>query len=80
MTFRRALPFLIVLVGGALALHALLSLAGASIPYPDPTPALLAQQQADLTSLRFRVWVGVGVLLVGLVLAGIHAWITLRRR
>jgi hypothetical protein len=80
MTFRRALPFLVVLAGGGLALHALFSLAGGSIPYQDPPPGLLARQNAELAATRARLWTGGGILLAGLLLAGIQALGARRRR
>ncbi len=80
MTFRRALPFLVVLAGAALALHALLTLAGGSIPYQDPPPGLLARQAHELANARMRLWTGGGILLAGLLLAVLQVLGALRRR
>lgn len=79
MTLRRALSFLVVLVGGSLALHALFTLAGSSIPYQDPPPELLVRQQAELAAARSRLWTGGGILLAGLLLAAVQALGVLRR-
>lgn len=80
MTLRRAMPFLVVLLGAALALHALFSLAGGSIPYQDPPPELLARQAHELASARMRLWIGGGVLLAGVLLAAFQVLGMLRRR
>ncbi len=80
MTLRRALPFLVVLAGGVVALHALFTLAGGSIPYPDPSPELLARQQAELAAARMRLGLGGGILLAGLLLAAFQLPGALRRR
>lgn len=63
------LPLLLCLLGLGLALHGGLDWAGASIPYPDPTPEMLAEQRDGLEAARIRACAGLGLFGAGVAVA-----------
>ena len=69
----RFIPHLLWLIGVVVLLVALSRWSGASMPYQDPTPELLAIQRAQLYTAKLIAAVG-GLLLVSGVL-----WIGCRR-
>ena len=60
---RRLWPLLLLVAGGLLGLDACAAYVGASLPYPDPTPALLAEQQQQIHMALVRM--GMALLLGG---------------
>ena len=70
---------LIVTVLGALAaLFCALAYMAGSLPYPDPTPELLQQQQAELAELAKLKWASLAGLAVAFV--GALTWLWAWRR
>jgi hypothetical protein len=67
--------FVLIMVMGMLAmLYAAGTLAGNALPYPDPTPALLATQSAKVT-LYTAIFVGG---LLAAVCGGLGWWLSIR--
>ena len=67
--------FVLIMVIGMLAmLYAAGALAGNALPYPDPTPALLATQSAKVT-LYTAIFVGG---LLAAVCGGLGWWLSIR--
>ena len=71
----RAVMWLLVMVAGLVVmLYAMGTLAGNALPYPDPTPALLAAQSAKTS--RYAAMFGGGLVLA--VGGGIAWWFSRR--
>ena len=69
MTMHRLWPWLLLAVSGLLGLAACAVYVGASLPYPDPTPELLAKQQQQMQAAS--VCMGVALVL-GVVGVSVH--------
>ena len=80
LSIRSALPILFALAGALIVLCALLSLAAAMLPYPDPTPELLAEQQADLQTYRSILFTGLGVFVAGAAVSLVRFIVWFQRR
>lgn len=63
----RCACWVLLALGKCLSLWALAAYAGASVPYPDPTPALLAQQASEIRRAGYLLATG-GALLALAVL------------
>lgn len=70
----RFFPHLLWLLGAVLLLIGLGDFSGASIPYQDPTPAMLANQRDEIE--RGEAVAGMG----GLLFVGGIVWVLIRRR
>jgi hypothetical protein len=70
----RFIPHLVWLVGVVVLLVAFGRYSGASMPYQDPTPELLAVQRGQIESAKTVAWIGVLIFIGGL------AWVMMRRR
>ncbi len=66
-------PHLLWLIGAIMLLVGAARYSGASLPYQDPTPELLAIQNRQIESAKYTAFIGISVLVGGL------AWIFIRR-
>lgn len=70
----RFIPHLVWLVGAVVLLIAFGRYSGASMPYQDPTPALLAVQRDQIESAKTVALIG------GLIFVGGVVWVIVLRR
>ena len=70
----RFIPHLVWLAGGLVLLIAFGRYSGASLPYQDPTPELLAVQRGQIESAKTVMLIG------GLIFIGGVVWVIVRRR
>jgi hypothetical protein len=70
----RFIPHLVWLIGLVVLLVAFGRFSEASMPYPDPTPELLAIQRGQIESAKVVAAVG------GLLLVGGASWVIIGRR
>jgi hypothetical protein len=70
----RFIPHLVWLVGGIVLLISFGRYSGASLPYQDPTPELLAIQRGQIESAKTLMLIG------GLIFIGGVVWVVVRRR
>jgi hypothetical protein len=70
----RFIPHFVWLIGAVVFLVGFGRYIGASMPYQDPTPELLAVQRGQIESAKTVALVG------GLIFIGGVAWVIIRRR
>lgn len=78
MAIRPLLPYLTVFSGGVITLYAAADFVGSALPYPDPTPELLMQQQASMATAKVWMVIGAAWTAVGILLL-VRRWLSARR-